>query len=209
VTIRVIIADDHDLVRQGLVRMFAGSDVEIVGQAADGRSAVELARQQRPNVVLLDVRMPGGDGLAAVEEIRAASPETRVVMFSTYDNPTYIARSSTAGAADYVLKGASREELLRSLHAAANGQHTPSEPVQQVIRAMDRTGPAYREEAVLTQREAQVLRHMALGLTNKEISRRLEISEDTVKEHVRHVLAKVHATDRTQAAVWAVRKGIV
>jgi DNA-binding NarL/FixJ family response regulator len=207
--IRVIIADDHDLVRQGLVRMFEGSDVEIVAQAADGKTAVELAREHRPDVLLLDVRMPNGDGFEALEGIRTAAPETRVVMFSTYDNPTYIARSLAHGAADYVLKGSSREELLQSLQATARGEPAGGETTRRINGALARNGRFQDAEVSLTQREAQVLRHLTLGLSNREISHVLAVSEETVKEHVQHLLRKIPATDRTQAAVWGVRKGLV
>lgn len=209
-SIKLLIADDHEVIRTGLASLLAGSNIEIVAQAANGKEAVNLAEQHRPDVILLDIRMPDGDGLATLEKLRAKVPETRVVMLSTYDNPTYIARAVALGASDYVLKGSSREDLITTIEAAAAGE-SPSRAgeLRRVAGAMKIRQVIDDDDVPLTQRETQVLRHVALGLSNKEIGRSLEISVETVKEHVQNILRKIAVSDRTQAAVWAVRKGLV
>ena len=154
--------------------------------------------------------MPKTDGLAALESIRAEVPEAAVLILSTFDNPTYVARAVALGAKGYLLKGASQAELLDSIRAAAEGRSLP--PIDQSRRiagTMSRSQDIVDEEVTLTQRESQVLRHLALGLSNKDIGRSLDISVETVKEHVQNVLRKIQVSDRTQAAVWAVRKGFV
>jgi DNA-binding NarL/FixJ family response regulator len=198
------------VVRTGLVSLLEGTDLEIVGLASSGPEAVRLAKKHKPDVILLDIRMSEGDGLAALEELRQSSPNCRVVMLSTYDNPTYIARANALGASDYVLKGSTREQLLGAIRAVAAGK-APSDfgEMQRVAGAMAAREKEADPQLSLTQRETQVLRHLALGLSNKEIGRSLSISVETVKEHVQHLLRKIDATDRTQAAVWAVRKGLV
>ena len=209
-SVKVLVADDHEVVRSGLVSLFADSNVEVVAEAADGREAVKLAVKHKPDVVLLDIRMEGDDGLEALDQIHRELPKTPVVMLSTYDNPTYVARAVALGASDYVLKGASRKELIATITAAAEGK-SPCESgeLRDVAGAMTKHGAAPSGEIPLTNRETQVLRHVALGLSNKEIGRSLEISIETVKEHVQNILRKIAVTDRTQAAVWAVRKGLV
>jgi DNA-binding NarL/FixJ family response regulator len=209
-TIKLLIADDHEVIRTGLASLLTGSNIEIVAQAANGKEAIRLAEQHRPDVILLDIRMPDGDGLATLEKLRAKVPDSRVVMLSTYDNPTYIARAVALGASDYVLKGSSREDLITTIEAAAAGE-SPSRAgeLRRVAGAMKIRQVIDDDDVPLTQRETQVLRHVALGLSNKEIGRSLEISVETVKEHVQNILRKIAVSDRTQAAVWAVRKGLV
>jgi DNA-binding NarL/FixJ family response regulator len=209
--VRVVVVDDHEVVRTGVVSLFEGSDVKVVGQASGGSEAVKVVKDKKPDVVLLDIRMEEGDGLSALEKLRQSAPNSRVVMLSTYDNPTYVARANAMGASDYLLKGSTRDQLLGAIRAVAAG-NAPSSfgEMRRVAGAM---ATRKKEEDVvevpLTQRETQVLRHLALGLSNKEIGRSLSISVETVKEHVQHLLRKIDATDRTQAAVWAVRKGLV
>lgn len=209
-SIKLLIADDHEVIRTGLVSLLAGSSIEVVAEAANGKEAIQLAEQHRPDVILLDIRMPDGDGLATLEKLRAKVPEIRVVMLSTYDNPTYIARAVALGASDYVLKGSNREDLITTIEAAAAGE-SPSRAgeLRRVAGAMKIRQVIDDDDVPLTQRETQVLRHVALGLSNKEIGRSLEISVETVKEHVQNILRKIAVSDRTQAAVWAVRKGLV
>lgn len=209
-SIKLLIADDHQVVRHGLVSLLAGSDIEIVAEAGGGDDAVEKARKHRPDVVLLDIRMEQGDGLAALETIHEELPDVKVVMLSTYDNPTYIARAVALGACDYVLKGSSRDEILRTVRAAAEGKApTRESKLQKIAGTMSTQRPADEVTARLTKRESQVLRHVALGLSNKEIGQSLEISVETVKEHVQNILRKISVSDRTQAAIWAIRRGIV
>ena len=210
-SIRVLVADDHEVVRTGLARLLEGSDITIVGEAENGEQAVEQTLQHNPDVVLMDIRMPEGDGLAALEKIRKANPDVRIVMLSTYDNPTYVARSVALGAADYVLKDSGRDELIEAITRAAAGE-SPSEDsiLHRIKDTMNRRRERLdRNEIPLTNRELQVLRHVALGLSNREIGRSLGISIETVKEHVQNILRKIDASGRTQAAVWAIKKGLV
>ena len=209
-SIKVLVADDHEVVRSGLTSLLTGTDIKIVGEAKSGEEAVKLATKHKPDVVLLDIRMPDSDGLAALEKIRGSLPTARVVMLSTYDNPTYIARAVALGASDYLLKGCSRQELIGAITSAATDQApSRSSELHRVAGAMSTRKEAIDDEVPLTQRETQVLRHVALGLSNKEIGRSLTISIETVKEHVQNILRKIAVSDRTQAAVWAVRKGLV
>ncbi|HEY1602586.1 MAG TPA: response regulator transcription factor [Pirellulales bacterium] len=211
-TVRLLIADDHEVVRQGLASLLAGTDVEIVAEASSPADAVAQALRHKPDVALLDIRMMDGgdDGLTALEKIHKDQPETRVVMLSAFDNPTYIARAHALGASDYLLKGCTREQLLETIHAVTAQDGGPSHgELSKVADTMATRQKTEDDEASLTQRETQVLRHLALGLSNKEIAKSLAISVETVKEHVQHVLRKIGVNDRTQAAVYAVRKGIV
>ena len=209
-SVKVVIADDHEVVRRGLVSLLAGSEVKILGEAANGDEAVKLTKKLKPDVVLLDIRMPVKDGLSTLERIRAEAPGVRVVMLSTFDNPTYVARAVAAGAHDYILKGSSRAEIISSITGAAAGQlPARAGELRRVATTMANRVATPDPDIPLTQRETQVLRHMALGLSNKEIAQSLTISVETVKEHVQNIRRKIAVTDRTQAAVWAVRRGLV
>jgi DNA-binding NarL/FixJ family response regulator len=209
-TIKLLVADDHEVVRAGLRSLLAGSDVEVVGEVATGEAAINYALENHVDVALLDVRMPEGDGLTALNRIKLERPEIPVLMLSTFDNPTYIARAVALGAMGYVLKGCSRDELIRAIRAAAVGESAwTRDELRRVTGALATPRLAADVEVPLTQRESEVLRQLAHGLTNKEIAQALHISYETVKEHVQHILRKVGVSDRTQAAVWAVRKGLV
>ena len=209
-SVRVVVADDHEVVRCGLVNLLDGTDVEIVAEASSGEAAVSLAMKHKPDVILLDIRMaPGFDGLKALENIRNDAPSVRCIMLTTFDNPTYIARAVASGAHDYILKGCSREELLESITGAASGQlPLRAGELRRVATTMANRVVTPDPDVPLTQREMQVLRHVALGLSNKEIAQSLTISVETVKEHVQNILRKLAVSDRTQAAVWAVRRGL-
>jgi DNA-binding NarL/FixJ family response regulator len=209
-TIRVLIADDHQVVRSGLKSMFADTEIEVAAEVATGKEALEAATDGQLNLVLLDVRMPDGDGLNVLGRLKLDHPDLAVLMLSTYDNPTYVARAVALGAAGYVLKDAPRDVLLDAVRRAAAGENIwTREELRRVTGALATPRLAANVEVPLTQRESEVLRQLALGLTNKEIAQALHISYETVKEHVQHILRKVGVTDRTQAAVWAVRKGLV
>jgi DNA-binding NarL/FixJ family response regulator len=205
----VLIADDHEMVRKGLTSLFKDSEVKVCGEAATNEEAVRQAKKLKPDVVLLDVRMGDCDGLNAIKRIRSAAPATRVVMLSAFDNPTYIARAVAAGAHDYLLKSASREELIAAVVGAAAGE-TPSRAgeLRRVAGQMSRRERSKDTGVPLTPRETQVLRLIAMGLSNREIAGSLEISVETVKEHVQNLLRKLSLNDRTQAAVWALRHGL-
>lgn len=209
-TIRVMVADDHDVVRRGLESIFADQDITIVGEAVSGEEAITASLQAEVDVVLLDIRMSGGDGLNALGRIKLERPNLPVLIFSTYDNPTYVARAVALGAAGYVLKGATKEHLVAALRKAAAGESAwTREELRRVTGALATPRLNSDVEVPLTQRESEVLLQLANGLTNKEIAQALSISYETVKEHVQHILRKVGVSDRTQAAVWAVRQGLV
>lgn len=208
--VSVVIADDHAVVRQGINRLLEGSDIAIVAEAENGKEAVELTLQHQPNILLLDVRMPDGSGLEVLEELRKHEDlKSRIVMLSTYDNPTYVARSVALGADEYVLKDSSQPELVSTLMRTAEGATPAPERLFGRIQNLMRKKKEEGEDLPLTVRETQVLRHIALGLSNREIGLSLGISVETVKEHVQNILRKIDATDRTQAAVWAVRRHLV
>lgn len=209
-TIRLLIADDHEVVRTGLASLMSETEIEVVAGASTGAEALQLAKEHKPDVILLDIRMPDGNGLSVLKDLQRDLEDVRVLMLTTYDNPTYIAQAVAAGAKGYLLKGSSREELLEAVRAVARGEDAWSqEDLRRVMGAMVTPRVKADLEVPLTEREAQVLRQIACGLTNKEIARSLHISVETVKEHVQHILRKVGVSDRTQAAVWAVRKGLV
>jgi len=208
--ISVLVADDHEVVRTGLRSIFGGSEIKIAGEAASGEEVLTLTRELQPDILLMDIRLPPTSGIAVLEQIRAELPAQNVVMFSTYDNPTYVARSIALGAKDYLLKGLSRTDLIDAIVRVASGK-SPSEGsiMAKIQGQMERRRTPTENDIPLTAREMQVLRHVALGLSNREIGRSLKISIETVKEHVQNILRKVDVTDRTQAAVWAVKRNIV
>lgn len=205
----VLIADDHEIVRRGLASIFKDSGVRIVAEAATGAEAVRLARRHKPDVVLLDVRLGTEDGLDSIKRLRTAVPTARVVAFSAFDNPTYVARAVSAGAHDYILKSASRAELITAVTGAASGAApTRGGELRRMATSMANKDLPADTDVPLTPRETQVLRLVAMGLSNREIADALEISVETVKEHVQNLLRKVDLADRTQAAVWALRNGL-
>ncbi len=209
-SIRLLIADDHPVVRAGLRSMVAGSDIEIIAEASDGAQAFALAIERRPDVVLLDVRMPDTDGITCLGRLKTELPDLPVLMFSAYDNPTYIARTVALGAAGYLIKTVGQQQIVEAIRRVATGEPIwTREELRRVTGALSTPRAAIDLEVPLTKRESEVLKQLALGLSNKEIAQALTISYETVKEHVQHILRKVGVSDRTQAAVWAVRKGLV
>ncbi len=205
--IRVLIADDHSVVREGL-RRFLGRDPEltVVGEAADGAEAVELARQLRPDVVLMDLLMPVMDGIAATSAIRKELPETEVVALTSVLESAAVVGAVRAGAIGYLLKDIQAPELRRAIKAAAAGQ-VQLTPQASVYLLHEVRTPEATE--TLTGREREVLRLLVLGRSNKEIGRDLQIAEDTVKTHVKHILAKLGVQSRTQAVLSAMRLRLV
>lgn len=209
-SIRIIVADDHEVVRGGFPSLLQGTDIEIVDYAADGDEAVEKTLRLLPDVVVMDIRMPNCDGLSALEQIHKKLPETGVVIYTAYENPTYIARSVALGAADFILKSSPGQDLVDAIKRTASGAEAPDSSIlRRVKRVMRRRHEREDDGIPLTNRELQVLRHVALGLSNREIGHSLGISIETVKEHVQNILRKLDVNDRTQAAVWAVRRSVV
>jgi DNA-binding NarL/FixJ family response regulator len=208
--IRLLVADDHLVVRSGLKGVLSGTEIKVVAEVASGQAAVKCALENEVDVVLLDVRMPDGDGLTALGRIKLEKPELPILMFSAFDNPTYAARAVAMGAAGYLLKGCSRDELIHAIRTAAAGETAwVRDELRRVSVALATPRLAADVEVSLTRRESEVLRQMAYGLTNKQIAQTLHISYETIKEHVQHILRRIGVTDRTQAAVWAVRNELV
>ena len=208
--IKMLVADDHEVVRFGLRTLMADTEVEIMAEVSTGEDAIKYALENDPDVVLMDIRMPRGDGLNALGRIKLDKPDMPILMLSTFDNPTYIARSVALGASGYLLKNCTREKLIDAIRISASGESAwTRDELRRVTGALATPRLAADVEVPLTQRESEVLRQLAYGLTNKEIAQALHISYETVKEHVQHILRKIGVSDRTQAAVWAVRKELV
>lgn len=208
--ISLLIVDDHEVVRVGLKSLLQGTDIRIVAEADNGSAALKLTIKHKPNVVLLDVRMPDTDGLNCLARIKLDLPNVPVVMFSAYDNPTYVARAVALGASGYLSKRASKKEIIEAIRTAARGETIwTREELRRVTGALATPRVGSDVEVPLTRRENEVLKQLAFGLTNKEIAQALGISYETVKEHVQHILRKIGVSDRTQAAVWAVRNALV
>ncbi|MEG4272407.1 MULTISPECIES: response regulator transcription factor [unclassified Microcoleus] len=201
--IRVLIADDHYIVRQGLVALLNHeSDVKVVGQASNGQEAVTMFREYQPDVTLMDWRMPVMDGVAAIAAICEGFPSARIVMLTTYDGDENIYRGLQAGAKGYLLKDAAPEELLAAIRAVFEGKKYI--PLAVGVKLADRlSGPE------LSDRELEVIRLIVAGKSNSEISEVLHISESTVKFHINNILRKMGVSDRTQAAISALKRGIV
>ncbi|WP_410672425.1 response regulator [Amycolatopsis sp. cmx-4-68] len=204
-TITVLIADDHPIVRDGLRGIFTGRGFEVVGEAASGAEAVTLAERLRPDVVLMDLRMPGTDGVAAITELARRGNPARVLVLTTYDTDSDVLPAIEAGATGYLLKDAPREDLFRAVEAAARGEAVLSPAV--ASRLMGRMREPAREP--LSQRELEVLTLVARGSTNKEAAKKLFISEATVKTHLIHVYAKLGVKDRAAAVAVAFERGLL
>ncbi len=201
--IRALVADDHPVVRAGLVALLdAAPDIQVVGTASSGESAVELAAELTPDVVLMDLRMAGIDGDEATAQIVAARPQTRVIILTTYENDDAILSAISAGASGYLLKAAPEEELLAGIRAVAAGEVALAPSVSRLLvqRAASPTPAAAPE---LSKRELEVLRLVADGLSNRQIGERLFVGEATVKTHLLHVFAKLEVADRTRAVTRA------
>lgn len=211
-SIRVVLVDDNDLLRAGL-RTVLGSDpsVTVVGEASDGVAAVRLARELAPEVVLMDVEMPGGDGVTATRSIVGSGSAVRVLVLTMFDLDEYVVDALRAGASGFVLKTAGPAELLRAVHACAAGELAlgPTVTARLVAGYLESAPPPDDGRlASLTPRELEVLRAMADGLSNAEVGKRLHLAETTVKTHVARVLAKLAVRDRVQAVVLAHRHGL-
>jgi DNA-binding NarL/FixJ family response regulator len=204
-TITVLIADDHPIVRDGLRGIFTGRGFEVVGEAAHGAEAVALAERLRPDVVLMDLRMPGTDGVTAITELARLGNPARVLVLTTYDTDSDVLPAIEAGATGYLLKDAPREDLYRAVEAAARGEAVLSPAV--ASRLLGRMREPVRE--ALSQRELEVLTLVARGSTNKEAAKKLFISEATVKTHLIHVYAKLGVKDRAAAVAVAFERGLL
>ena len=202
--ITCLIVDDHEVVREGLrLSLSRAPHVRVVGEAADGRTAIELAERRKPNVVIMDVRMPGLDGLDATKELMAKEPNSAVLIFTAYSERSLLARGLESGAKGYILKEAPHETLVRAIEKVANGDSFIDPALMPAfLSGKDR-------EDMLTAREREILQLLADGMSNADAAQRLFISQETVKSHVRHILAKLEADTRTHAVAIALRDAII
>lgn len=220
--IRVVIVDDHDLAREGLRDMLLDEpDIEVVGEASNGREALALCSSSRPDLVLMDVRMPEMDGLTATRKLKQQHTKVSVLMVTMHENPDYLLEALKAGAAGYVLKDAHQHEIITAIHQVRRGD-LPLDPqlAARLLRRMAVEESQHENEEksrtsnlsdveVLTPREQEVLEFMKLGWTNRQIAQKLFISPGTVKNHVEHIIAKLEVSDRTQAVVRALELGVL
>jgi DNA-binding NarL/FixJ family response regulator len=209
--VRVLIADDQTLFRNGLAHLLdEDSRVEVVGQAIDGRDAVKLAAKLKPDVVLMDLKMPNVDGIEATRQILEADPATKVVILTTFETDSQVIQALKAGASGYVLKDSSAQGIVSSLVAVMSGERVMAGAVANRVLEM-LTGTTTPKEFYdgLTNREVEILKLLASGMANKQIAFRLKISEKTVRNHVSNTYEKLGIYDRSQAVLYAVRKGLV
>ena len=212
--LRVLIVDDHDLFRTGLRSLLEEQGVQVIGEAAAGSEALEIVRESAPDVVVMDLNMPGMGGIEATRQITSTAPLTRVVVLTISDADGDVMDAILAGACGYLLKDSSIQELMAGIHAAAVGDslispHVASKVLQRVRATSTLSGAAETIRAELSDREIEVLKLIANGKDNADIAGELHISPKTVKNHISHILAKLQIDNRIQAAVYAVRSGIV
>ena len=201
--ITCLIADDHEVVREGLrLSLSRSPHVRVIGEASDGASAISLAERRRPNVVIMDVRMPGMDGLEATKALLAKVPTTSVLIFTAYGERSLLGRGLEAGAKGYILKEAPHQTLVRAIEKVATGEGYVDPALMPDFLTRDR-------EDMLTKRERDILKLLADGMSNADVASRLFISQETVKSHVRHILAKLEADTRTHAVAIALREAII
>jgi DNA-binding NarL/FixJ family response regulator len=201
--ITALIVDDHEVVREGLrLSLSRAPHIRVIGEAADGEAAVELAERRRPNVIIMDVRMPGMDGLEATKILTERVPDSAVLIFTAYSERSLLSRGLESGAKGYVLKEAPHETLLRAIEKVASGEGY----VDPALMPAFLTG---KDDDTLTGREREILQLLADGMSNADVAAKLFISQETVKSHVRHILAKLEADTRTQAVAIALREAII
>lgn len=202
--ITVLLADDHEVVREGLrLALLRSPHIRVVGEAADGETAVALAERRRPDVIVMDLRMPKMDGIEATEEVLRLVPGTGVLIFTAYGERALLQRGLESGARGYVLKEAPHETLLKAIERVAAGD-TFVDPALIPSLTTDRSG-----QDILTQREREILQLLADGMSNADVAQQLVISQETVKSHVRHILTKLEADTRTQAVAIAIRESMI
>ncbi len=209
-TIRILVADDESVVREGVVAILSYQpDVKVVGQAEDGERAVEVARQTKPDVILLDMRMPKLNGLESIPKLKEVSPNSRILVLTSFAESDLVYQSIKAGALGYLLKDARRDQLMQAIHDVANGQASIQPSIaMRVIHEIDNPAELMYTADPLTPREHETLRLIARGLSNQEIAATMVVHERTVAKYVSSVLDKLHLANRTQAALYAVREGL-
>lgn len=209
--IRTYLVDDHNAVRQAVATMLETSgDIEVVGQAEETRTAVAEVTALHPDIVLLDLQLPGSGGMAAIPEILRGAPESRIIVFTMYDNPAFVWETVNLGAAGYLLKTASREELLHAIRSVAGGAgYLQAAVTMPVLKRVAHDARSSGSRRTLTQRELQVLEALADGLPSKIIAHRLTLSEETIKSHLRSLYEKLGAADRAHAVSIALRQRLI
>ncbi len=211
--IKVLIADDHHMVRQGIKQILElENDIEVISQASNGEEAVKFTREYKPDVILMDINMPGMNGLQAIEELKKDEDGHRIVVLTIHQDREYLFKTLQLGAEGYVLKDAESSVLIEAIRTVANGNtyvqpNMTSELVKEFSRISTHT-KGKEEENILTSREVEVIELIAEGLINKEIAKKLYISEKTVKNHVSNIFKKLNVSDRTQAAIYAFKHNI-
>jgi DNA-binding NarL/FixJ family response regulator len=201
--ITCLIADDHEVVREGLrLSLSRSSHIRVVGEASDGETAVALAERRRPDVVVMDIRMPGMDGLEATKEITDRLPETSVLLFTAFSERSLLGRGLESGARGYLLKEATNDTLVRAIEKVAGGEGYVDPALMPTFLSRD-------SQDLLTPREREILQLLADGMSNADVAQKLFISQETVKSHVRHILAKLEADTRTHAVAIAIRDSII
>jgi two-component system, NarL family, response regulator LiaR len=208
--IRLLVVDDQTVVREGLVAILANyPEVEVVGQASDGNQALEIVKQAKPNVVLLDLVMPGMDGLTTIPKIREIAPSARILVVTSFAESDRVYQAIKAGALGYILKDATREQLIQAIRDVAQGRASlqPSIAVK-LIQEINHPSELLYTADPLTRRELETIRLIARGLSNQEIAAELVVNERTIAKYVSSILDKLHLANRTQAALYALREGI-
>jgi RNA polymerase sigma factor (sigma-70 family) len=209
----VLIAEDHHIVRRGICRLLADAGFRVVGEAADGREAVDLAAELQPDVILLDIGMPEKNGIEAAREIKKIDPQAKIVMLTMHESSEYLFQAIKAGALNYVLKDRTAEDLIDAVTAAAQGLSLlepamASRILREFAEHESKALEQYRMLNKLTEREKDILRLLVQGQSNKEIAKTLFVSDNTVRNHLSNIFEKLHANDRTAAAVFAVKQGL-
>jgi NarL family two-component system response regulator LiaR len=209
-SIRVVLADDQEVVRRGVRSFLEPAGIDIVAEASDGRAAERAVLLHRPDVVLLDIRLSNGDGLECLARLQEACPGIPVVIFTADESQNHLARAWALGAVCLLRKNARRQQIIASVRAAAKGEKLwPQEPFRQWTGTLSRDAADAVAHSKLSKRQLEVLRQLAFGLSNKEIALALGMGFETAKEHVATILYKLNVSDRTQAAIWAARNGLV
>ena len=208
--IRVLIVDDHAIVRKGVRALLKQvEDIEVIGEAGDGREAVKLAKSLEPDVVLMDLVMPGMDGITAISEIMSNQPEMRILALTSFATDDKVFPAIKAGALGYLLKESDPEDLVRSIHQVYRGEPSlPPDIARKVLKELSRPTVGAPTPDPLTEREVEVLGLVAKGMSNQEIAEHLVVEEVTVRTHVSHILSKLHLANRVQATLYALREGL-
>jgi len=207
--IRVLLVDDHQVVREGLKQMLGQAEqIEVVGEATSGEEAIEYVRHLSPDIILMDIKMPGMGGIEAIRQIQAIQPSVKCIVLTLYQNE-YLTQAGEAGAAGYLLKDTTREELIQAIQRAFSGQIPLAPSVSQTLLREYLSLTKLRREHILSERQTEILRLIATGLTNKEIGLKLFVSEATVKRGITTILAVLNATDRAQAVSEAYKRKLI